>query len=153
MCGEVLDWTLKTSRNGWRDHCEVLCYMSESKSVIVVDKSLKKELGWEQKHELFEHDMGVCSPFPAIPASFSFMPTLCMSFFTTSMNVIWSLPAAWQVHLHHPLSSIFTLHPLHMCRPSHPLQLWAVPLIESFLIFSILFTPSEHLNIFSSDNI
>lgn len=51
------------------------------------------------------------------PASSSVSPTLCMSFFTSSMWSSSFLPA-WQLHLWHTLSSTSTIPPLLTPKPS-----------------------------------
>ncbi|KAF7698365.1 hypothetical protein HF521_004875, partial [Silurus meridionalis] len=72
-----------------------------------------------------------------------FKPTICMSSLTTSINLLLGLPLFLL-----PGDSILSI-----LLPIYPMSLLctcAVPLINPFLILSILVSHNENLNIFSS---
>lgn len=88
------------------------------------------------------------------PASSPVTPAPCnVPFHYIYESSLWSytFPPAWQLHIQHLLSSVSTIPTLHMFKLSQPwlfnivskTPTWAVPLLYSFLILSILATPSK----------
>lgn len=86
------------------------------------------------------------SPYPVTPA------TLMYSFTTSISFLCGTFPPAWQLQIQNHLSNMSTI-PTHLNLASLNLSLHhstlAVPLICSFLVLSILVTPSQNLSIFN----
>ncbi|KAI5104455.1 sodium/calcium exchanger 1 isoform X3 [Silurus meridionalis] len=101
------------------------------------------------------------SPYPPSSTSASLTPTTCISSLTTSINLLLGLPL-FLLPGGSILSILLLIYPMSLiCTCPNRLNLasltlspkrptCAVPLINSILILSIVVTPNEHLNIFSS---
>lgn len=90
---------------------------------------------------------------PVIIIFFFFIFFIFLSFFVlfwNSINFIFDLPLAWQLHLQHHSLSKPSIPPAHMSKLSVTSLLC---LIYSLLILSILVTPTENLNSVASGTI